>query len=47
MLEVKRSPANVCWHVLCNGILVDIADTKTDAQTKAKEYASKYSLEIA
>lgn len=44
MLEVKRSPAKVCWHILCNNILIDTKDTKEEAKSVAKEYANKYSL---
>lgn len=38
MLEIKRSPAKVCWHVLCNGILVDTANTRNEANELLAEF---------
>jgi hypothetical protein len=38
MLEVKRSPAKVCWHILCNGILIDTADTRSEANDKLEKF---------
>lgn len=33
-LEVKRSPARVCWHILYNGILIGTAATKQEAEER-------------
>ena len=38
MLCIKRSPAKVCWHVLCNGILIDTADTRNEANDLLIKY---------
>lgn len=38
MLTIKRSPARVCWHVLCNGILVGTADTRDEASELLAEF---------
>jgi hypothetical protein len=40
--EIKRSPARICWWVLCNGVLLSTADTKGEALFQADFYRRKY-----
>ena len=35
MLKVIRSPGKVCWHVEFNGVLIETAPTKREADVKA------------
>lgn len=41
-IEVRRSPAKVCWWVVCNGTLVTTKDTKKDAENAAQELRRAY-----
>lgn len=45
MLTVKRSPAKVCWHLLCNGLFIK-AGTKEECEALQGEYSRKYGLSI-
>lgn len=40
--EVVRSPAKVCWWVLCNGVLLLTTDTKKEASAKAEGLRRQY-----
>ena len=33
-LKVERSPARVCWHITYNGILIETAATKREAEER-------------
>lgn len=46
MIEVKRSPARVTWHILCNGLLVECCDTRAAANVVAEGLANKFGLEF-
>ena len=35
VLKVIRSPGKVCWHVKFNGIVIETAPTKREADVKA------------
>ncbi|SPF82079.1 hypothetical protein [Pseudomonas phage GP100] len=39
---VVRSPAKVCWWVLCNGVLVMTRDTKREAVMASQELTRAY-----
>ena len=43
MLEVKRSPANVTWHLCYNDIMV-WCGTRRECNDKKIEYKRKYAL---
>lgn len=45
MLCVKRSAAKVCWHLLCNGIVIK-AGEKQECLALQGEFARKYGLTI-
>ena len=47
MITVKRSPARVCWHVLCNGQCIATRNTKREANKLRDELTTKYSLKAA
>jgi len=42
IFEVLRSPAKVCWWVMCNGVLLSTADAKNEALGQADFYRRKY-----
>jgi hypothetical protein len=37
VIVIVRSPAKVCWHVLCNGILIEPRPTKSSAEALKEE----------
>lgn len=39
---VIRSPARVCWWVMCNGVFLETADTKAEANSIASRLSMKY-----
>lgn len=41
-IEVRRSPARVCWWVVCNGHMVFTRDTKKDAEHEAEKLRRAY-----
>lgn len=41
--SVQRSPAKVCWWVMCNGTLINTVDTKREATELASKYQRSYS----
>lgn len=40
-IEIKRSPAKVCWHLVCNNVVIDTADTKDLAKQERAELLRK------
>ena len=40
--EVVRSPAKVCWWVMCNGVLLSTADTKAEANKLVNDFRRNY-----
>lgn len=44
MIEVKRSPARVCWWVVLNGQVLATRDKKKEANALAESLAIKYGL---
>jgi hypothetical protein len=38
MVEVVRSPAKVAWWVQVNGVRVDVAQTREEAEAIAQHY---------
>lgn len=41
-IEVKRSPARVCWWVVVNGVLLNTHETKWLAEQEASNIKKKY-----
>lgn len=39
---VIRSPARVCWWIMCNGVFLETADTKAAAEHIASSLSTKY-----
>lgn len=44
MLTVERSPARVCWHIMCNGQVITTTDTKREARAEVLRLSKKYGL---
>jgi hypothetical protein len=40
--SIQRSPAKVCWWVLCNGVLLSTADTKSEATHYMNKLKASY-----
>lgn len=43
-IEVKRSPAKVCWWLCVNGVIFDTYDRKVDAVERADALRQEYNL---
>lgn len=43
-IEVKRSPAKICWWVCVNGVIVNTYDRKYDANSYASSLRKEYGL---
>lgn len=43
-IDVRRSPAKVCWWVCCNGRMVFTADTRKDALIEAEKLRRAYAI---
>ena len=41
-LSIVRSPAKVAWWLVCNGITIEVCQTKREAETLKKELEEKY-----
>lgn len=41
-IEVKRSPAKVCWWLLVNGVIYDTFERKYEAEGEASSLRRKY-----
>ena len=37
-LTVVRSPAKVCWHIMCEGKFLEASPTKRDAEARLLHY---------
>lgn len=43
-IEVKRSPAKVCWWLCVNGVIFETHDRKCDAVERANVLRQEYNL---
>lgn len=43
-IEVKRSPAKVCWWVVVNGVIYNTHDRKYQANDEANDLRRAYAI---